>query len=76
VTLVDGDLVTTGTSLYYDDNSGIAIVIGNPAKSENAKEGFKLTGAKVIKHDVKKHLATGGPVGYALPVKEFEKTVK
>ena len=76
VTLMDGDLTTSGTELYYDDNSGIAIVIGNPAKSENVKEGFKLTGEKIIRHDVKKHLATRGPAGYKLPVKEFEKAVK
>ncbi len=42
VTLKDGDITTTGTALYYDDATGIAIVVGQPAQSVNKKEGLTL----------------------------------
>ncbi|MFN4070361.1 MAG: LptA/OstA family protein, partial [Thermus caldifontis] len=54
VRLQDGDLVTTGDSLYYDDTTGEAIVLGKPAVSENRKEGFKLSG-NTLQHNVNRH---------------------
>lgn len=39
VTLVSGDTTTTGDELYYDDDTGIAVVVGRPAKSVSGKSG-------------------------------------
>ncbi|HWG86035.1 MAG TPA: LptA/OstA family protein, partial [Deinococcales bacterium] len=39
VTLVSGDTTTTGDELFYDDDTGIAVVVGRPAKSVSGKSG-------------------------------------
>jgi lipopolysaccharide transport protein LptA len=39
ITLISGDNTTTGDSLYYDDEAGIATVIGRPAKNVSKKTG-------------------------------------
>ncbi|GEM48102.1 LptA/OstA family protein [Deinococcus cellulosilyticus] len=44
VKLVDGDITTTGNTVYYDDKANRAIVIGSPAKSYNAKNKTTISG--------------------------------
>jgi lipopolysaccharide assembly outer membrane protein LptD (OstA) len=72
VELHDGDLVTRGTSLYYDDDTGEAIVIGKPAVSANEKEGFKISGGTLL-HNVKKHRVRVYRKGFVMPLAEFKK---
>ncbi|RTH28225.1 LptA/OstA family protein [Thermus scotoductus] len=72
VRLQDGDLVTTGESLYYDDTTGEAIVLGRPAVSENKKEGFRLSG-NTLQHNVNRHQVRVYGKGFRLPVGEFRK---
>lgn len=72
VRLQDGDLVTTGDSLYYDDTKGEAIVLGRPAVSQNAKEGFKLSGAALL-HNVNRHQVRVYGQAFRLPQEEFKK---
>ncbi len=72
VELVDGDLVTKGTALYYDDESGEAIIIGKPARSVNEKEGFKISGGTLL-HNVNKHRVQVYRKGFEMPLQEFEK---
>ncbi|WP_182482839.1 LptA/OstA family protein [Calidithermus roseus] len=75
VTLVDGNITTTGDSLVYDDKTGIAIVAGKPARSENPKENFRLS-IGVIQHDVNKHRAVQYTKPFTLPVNDFQKAAK
>lgn len=72
VRLQDGDLVTTGESLYYDDTTGEAIVLGRPALSENKKEGFRLSGS-TLQHNVNRHQVRVYGRAFRLPVEEFKK---
>ncbi|AFV75673.1 hypothetical protein Theos_0611 [Thermus oshimai JL-2] len=72
VRLVDGDLVTVGESLYYDDTTGEALVLGRPAVSENKKEGFKLSGATLL-HNVNRHQVRVYGRPFQLPLAEFKK---
>lgn len=72
VRLQDGDLVTTGESLYYDDTTGEAIVLGRPAVSENKKEGFRLSG-NTLQHNVNRHQVRVYGKEFRLPVGEFRK---
>ncbi|WP_018111159.1 LptA/OstA family protein [Thermus igniterrae] len=72
VRLQDGDLVTTGESLYYDDTTGEAIVLGRPAVSENKKEGFRLSGSTLL-HNVNRHQVRVYGRAFRLPVEEFKK---
>ncbi|GAA5335443.1 MULTISPECIES: LptA/OstA family protein [Thermus] len=72
VRLVDGDLVTVGDSLYYDDTTGEAIVLGKPALSENKKEGFKLSGSTLL-HNVNRHQVRVYGRTFRLPTEEFKK---
>lgn len=72
VRLQDGDLVTTGESLYYDDTTGEAIVLGRPAVSENKKEGFRLSGS-TLQHNVNRHQVRVYGRAFRLPVEEFKK---
>ncbi|APD08675.1 MULTISPECIES: LptA/OstA family protein [Thermus] len=72
VRLVDGDLVTVGDSLYYDDTTGEAIVLGRPALSENKKEGFKLSGSTLL-HNVNRHQVRVYGRAFRLPTEEFKK---
>ena len=72
IKLVDGDLITTGTALYYNDQTGEAIVIGKPASSVNQKEGFKTSGGTLL-HNVKKHRVQVYRKGFVMPLEEFKK---
>ncbi|WP_457631487.1 LptA/OstA family protein [Oceanithermus sp.] len=72
VELVDGDLVTSGDALYYDDETGEAIVVGKPARSVNKKEGFKTSGGTLL-HNVKKHRVQVYRKGFEMPLEEFKK---
>jgi len=71
VTLVDGNITTTGGSLSYDDKSGIAFVIGN-VKSVNAKEGLTITG-QILQQNVNKHVVVKYNKPYQLPEKDFKR---
>ncbi len=70
VTLTDGDLVTRGDGLYYDDTTGEAIVVGRPAVSENPKKGRKLSAGTLL-HDVKKHRVRLYGKPFELPTSAF-----
>ena len=48
VTVVDGDIVSTGDTVYYDDENSTAIVIGSPARSENRADGTVTTGGTLL----------------------------
>ena len=72
VRLQDGDLVTAGDSLYYEDNTGEAIVLGRPAVSENKKEGFRLSGSTLL-HNVNRHQVRVYGRAFRLPLEEFRK---
>ncbi len=72
VRLQDGDLVTTGESLYYEDTTGEAIVLGRPAVSENKKEGFRLSG-NTLQHNVNRRQVRVYGKEFRLPVGEFRK---
>jgi lipopolysaccharide export system protein LptA len=72
VRLQDGDLVTTGESLYYDDTTGEAIVLGKPAVSENKKEGFRLSGSTLL-HNVNRHQVRVYGQAFRLPLGDFKK---
>ena len=47
VSIVDGEMITTGTTLYYDDTASRAEVIGNPAVSVDAAFGSTIRGARI-----------------------------
>ncbi len=70
VVLTDGDLVTRGDALYYDDEKGEAIVIGKPAVSEDRKRGRKLSAGTLL-HDVQKHRVRLYGKPFSLPEAEF-----
>lgn len=75
VSLVDGDITTTGTSLYYDDKTGQATVVGsaaNPVVSVNKKQGTRITGATLL-HDVNKNRVANLGRAFTLPESEFQK---
>ncbi len=72
VRLQDGDLLTTGDSLYYDDTTGEAIVLGRPAVSENKKEGFRLSGSTLL-HNVNRHQVRVYGKPFRLPLEDFKK---
>ncbi len=72
VVLTDGDLVTKGEGLYYDDETGEAIVVGKPAVSEDPKKGRKLSAGTLL-HDVKKHRVRLYGKPFALPLRTFAK---
>lgn len=72
VTLVDGKITTTGESLYYDDETGEAIITGNPARSVNASEGFKISGGTLL-HNVNKHRVQVYRKPFQLPTDDFKK---
>ena len=75
ITLIDGDLTTTGDAVLYNDKTGIAIIIGKPARSENAKEKFKVSGGTLL-HDVNKHRVVGLSQNFKIPEADFQKATK
>ncbi len=75
VKLVDGEITTSGDALYYDDKTGEAIIIGKPARSVNAKEGFAISGGTLL-HNVNKHRVRVYRKTFKLPLKDFNKVEK
>ncbi len=71
VKLTDGDLITRGDALFYDDGEGRAIVVGRPATSEDRKRGRGLSAGTLL-HDVERHRVRllGRP--FELPTKAFD----
>ena len=47
VTIVDGDITSTGDTVYYSDEASRAEVVGAPARSVNEAQGVILTGARL-----------------------------
>ncbi len=47
VTIVDGDITSTGDTVYFNDEASRAEVIGSPATSVNEAQGVTLTGARL-----------------------------
>ncbi len=79
VTLVDGDITTTGASLLYNDNTGEATIVagrvGNqnvPARSVNAKERATLSGNSLL-HNVNRSQVRVLAQAPRLPVNDFRK---
>jgi lipopolysaccharide assembly outer membrane protein LptD (OstA) len=79
VTLVDGDITTTGASLIYNDNTGEATIVagrvGNqnvPARSVNAKERATLSGNSLL-HNVNRSQVRVLAQAPRLPVSDFRK---
>lgn len=72
VTVTDGDLVTTGDAVLYDDKTGIAIVVGKPARSENAKEKFKVSSG-TLEHNVNRHRVVAYSKPFSIPAGDFQK---
>jgi len=73
VILKDGQITTTGDALYYDDKTGIAIIIGHPARSVNAKEGFTLTSGTLLQN-VNLHTVQLYGKPFQLPMAEFRRS--
>ncbi len=48
VTVVDGDLVTTGDEVVYDDAEQLAEVTGSPARSVNEADGVTLESDRIL----------------------------
>lgn len=79
VTLVDGEITTTGASLLYNDNTGEATIVagrvGNqnvPARSVNAKERVTLSGNSLL-HNVNRSQVRVLARPPRLPVNDFRK---
>lgn len=79
VTLVDGEITTTGASLLYNDNTGEATIVagrvGNqnvPARSVNAKERATLSGNSLL-HNVNRSQVRVLARPPRLPVNDFRK---
>ena len=70
VVLIDGDLTTKGEGLSYDDNTGEAFVVGNPAQSTSEEEGVEIS-AGTLRHDVNEHRVELYSQPYDLPLAEF-----
>ena len=47
VTIVDGDITSTGNTLYFDDETSRAEIVGNPATSVDSAQGVELSGARL-----------------------------
>ena len=47
VTITDGDITSRGDTVFFDDAAARALVIGNPAVSENAADGLTTRGAVI-----------------------------
>ena len=47
VTIVDGDITSTGSTVYFNDAASRAEVLGSPATSVNEAQGVTLTGARL-----------------------------
>ncbi len=47
VVLIDGDITSSGDTIFFDDESSRAEIIGNPAVSVNSAEGVTVSGARI-----------------------------
>lgn len=47
VTVLDGDITSTGDEVFFDDNASRAEVLGSPAHSVDAAGGVELTGDRL-----------------------------
>lgn len=47
-TVVDGDIVSTGDEVFFNDEEQLAEVIGNPATSVVESEGVEVTGDRLL----------------------------
>ncbi len=47
VTIQDGDITSRGDTVFFDDNESRALILGNPAVSENAADGLVTRGAVI-----------------------------
>jgi lipopolysaccharide export system protein LptA len=47
ITILDGDITTTGDMVYYDDEASRAEVVGNPAVSVDEAFGSRITGGRI-----------------------------
>jgi len=79
VTLVDGDITTTGVRMVYNDNTGEAIVVGGrlgnedvKARSVNAKERGSISGSSLL-HNVNRSQVRVLAQAPRLPVNDFRK---
>lgn len=79
VTLVDGDITTTGASLVYNDNTGEATIVAGrvgsqnvPARSVNAKERATLSGNSLL-HNVNRSQVRVMAQAPRLPINDFRK---
>ncbi|MCA9839972.1 MAG: hypothetical protein KC422_23890 [Trueperaceae bacterium] len=55
VTVVDGSITSTGDEVFFDDEAGLAEVIGNPAEAVDSDAGTTVSGARLqqdIEYDV------------------------
>lgn len=79
VTLVDGDITTTGASLVYNDNTGEATIVAGrvgsqsvPARSVNTKERATLSGNSLL-HNVNRSQVRVLAQAPRLPITDFRK---
>jgi lipopolysaccharide export system protein LptA len=47
VVIRDGDITSQGDTVFFDDRTSRALILGNPAVSENAADGIRTTGAVI-----------------------------
>ncbi len=48
VSVIDGSLITTGDSVFFDDEKNIAEIIGSPAVSVDSTEGVTVKGDRLL----------------------------
>ncbi|HEX2864755.1 MAG TPA: LptA/OstA family protein [Deinococcales bacterium] len=72
VTLVSGDNVTTGDSLYYDDAKNLATVVGRPARNVNKKRGDEISGTTIVNNTRTNQVNIGK--SFTLPAGNFKLT--
>ncbi|MFN8509570.1 MAG: hypothetical protein U0Z75_03245 [Deinococcaceae bacterium] len=71
VKLVDGNVTTTGLTIYYDDKKNTAVIVGNPAKSFDSKSKTTLQGG-TLEHRTDLHRARVLSGGFKIPVEQFK----
>lgn len=47
VTVIDGDITSTGSEVFFDDAASRAEVLGSPARSVDSAKGIELTGDRL-----------------------------
>lgn len=67
VTLVSGDTTSTGDTVYYNDKTSTAEIIGKPAVSVNKSDGTRITGGRLEQRtdiDAVRVLSSSAPIGF------------